>query len=98
MLVIDEAQAITIGKTGDTGYIETVAADFLDLAYKLTDCLRSIETGDVRLASFQEIVCKTTIKRLLQIGFEFISWTSKRRTCILLGMFPADFIKALAIG
>ena len=98
MLIIDEAQAITIGKTGDAGYIETVAADFLYLAYKLADCLRSIETCYVRLASFQEIVGKTTIKRLLQIGFEFISWTSKRWACILLGMFPADFIKTLAIG
>ena len=65
MLIIDEAQTITIGKTGDTGYIETVATDFLDLAYKLADCLRSIETCNIRLASFQEIVGKTTIECLL---------------------------------
>ena len=96
--VIDEAQAVAIGKARHRCHIETVATQLLHLSHILADGLRCVEGGDVHLSATQEIMGKTTVESLLQVGLEGIAGSAQRRTLILARALPADVVEALAVG
>ena len=72
--VIDEAEAIAIGKAGNSGNIERLGTtNLLHLAHKLTHCLRCIKRCDVGLSAIEKIIGISTVEGFLQIWLEIVS-------------------------
>ena len=76
MLFVDEAQAVAIGESGSTGYVERVVPNLLDVTDKLALGFWGIGREDIGLTSVEEICGVSAVEGFLEIGGEFVSHSS----------------------
>ncbi len=95
--VVQEAQAVAVGKVCRPCHIEAVAPNLLHLPHILADGFRRVKTCDVRLPTVEEVVGKSTVESLLQVGFESIGYLAARSPAIFVGTARHYLVQLLAV-
>ncbi len=83
-LVINKAQPVAIGEGRRPCHIEANASYLFHLPDILAHCLRRIEADDIGNPSVKEIVGKTAVECLLQVGLKTVVHHPVRSSAILL--------------
>ena len=93
--LVEEAQAITVGKNGCACHIEGVAPHFLHLAHIFAEGLRRVRRGDITGGSTEEIVREPAVERFLEIGRKGEAHPSQTAAAVFSGVavhHPVQFL------
>ena len=93
MLVVEEAQSVAIGESGNTRHGERIATQLLDVSDHLAQCLRCVKRGNIGLTAMEEISGEAAVECLLQVGREPIAHLSEGSPAVIVGAAPHQIIK-----